>query len=232
VLSSTGKTCTTSATTCTVSGLTNNVAVTFTVTARNADGLGAASASSNSVTPSSNTATITVTGSTLIGTGKNLSLSVTTGGTPKSTVTVSGLPAWMAFTPGTGNKGGTGKLAGVGPASGGVYTVTVHANNGSGPDSTQVVTVNVLAITSPAAVTFTKGTPGSFTVTTSGGAITGTVLSGVVSSHLSGLTFHDNGNGTATVSGTPTSKATSHGITVQATSGGVTVSQSLSVTIG
>jgi hypothetical protein len=173
-----------------------------------------------------------VTGATVIAAGKALKLAVATGGTPKATVTASGVPAWVAFTPGTGGKAGTAKIAGVGPATGGVYTLTVHANNGSGPDTTQVVTVDVLAVTSPATATFTKGTPGSVTITTAGGAVSGTVLSATVSSHLAGLTFHDNGNGTATLSGTPASTAKSTNVKVTVTSGGVTVSQSLAVTIG
>jgi hypothetical protein len=57
------------------------------------------------------------------------------------------------------------------------------------------------------------------------------VVAATLSSHLGGLTFHDNGNGTATLSGTPASTAKTGVVTVTATSGGVTVTQQLTVTI-
>jgi len=56
------------------------------------------------------------------------------------------------------------------------------------------------AFTSPASTTFTVGTPGSFTVTTSGSSIPSLSESG---SLPSGVSFADNHDGTATLSGNP-----------------------------
>ena len=231
VLATTGKTCTTSATTCTLTGLANGASISFTVSAVNADGTGPASGSSNSVVPSSNTATITSAASTTLAGGKNLSFTITTAGTPKPVVTVSGLPSWLTFAPGTKAKAGTGKLAGKAPATGGAYTLLVHANNGVGPDTVETFTVNVLAFTSAGTAAFDKGSAGSFTVTTDGG-LSGVALSATLSTKLAGLTFHDNGNGTATLSGTPGSKDKTATVNVTATSGTVSTTQKLSVTIG
>ena len=230
-LSSSGKTCVTASTSCTVTGLANDVAVSFTVVARNADGIGAASASSNSVIPSSNSATITSAASMSLAAGKHMQVTITTGGTPKATLSATGLPSWVSFTPGTGRKAGTAALWAMGPAAGGTFSLTIHANNGVGPDTTQVFTIHVLAITSSATANFTKGTPGSFTVRTSGGSAA-VALSATISSHLGGLTFHDNGDGTGTLSGTPRSTAKTTNVKVTATSGSVTVTQTLQVIIG
>jgi IPT/TIG domain len=56
------------------------------------------------------------------------------------------------------------------------------------------------AITSPASTTLTAGTPGSFTVTTTGSPAPALTESGTLPS---GVTFTDNGDGTATLAGTP-----------------------------
>lgn len=51
---------------------------------------------------SSNTATITSPSSYAFGASKKATINVTTGGTPKGAVSVSGLPAWLHFTAGAG----------------------------------------------------------------------------------------------------------------------------------
>ena len=219
------------ATSATVTGLTNGTTYTFTVTATNAHGTGAPSGDSNAVTPSSNTATISVTGIEAVAAGKKVKLSVTTGGTTPAAVSVTGLPGWLQLVTGTGRKLGTATISGTAPTSGGVVNFTVHANNGVGPDTTQDVTVQVLAISSPPAVSFTKGAASSFTVTTAGEFEGGAALTASVGTHLAGLTFHDNGNGTATLSGTPAAKDKSATLTVTASAGSIKVKQKLVITI-
>jgi len=164
--------------------------------------------------------------------------------TRQATVTVVAAPVITSFAPAlativTGNSttltaafsGGTGSVSnGVGAVSSGTpvtisptatttYTLTV-TNTATTPatvTSTATVTVDVPpAITSAGSTSFVIGTPGSFTVVTTGnptaslnavGALPGTV------------TFHDNGNGTATISGTATGSATSYPITITASNG-------------
>jgi hypothetical protein len=181
---------------------------------------------------SSNTATITSAASVQIAAGKKVNFTVTTGGHPAATVTVSGLPAWMTFKALTGNKSGTAKLAGVGPAGGGNFTLTVHANNGQFADTTQAFTVHVLAISSSASANFSKsgGAGQSFTITTTG-AGSGVTLAATLGGDQAGLTFHDNGNGTATISGQPLATARTHTVMVTATSGAAHVTQKLAVGI-
>ena len=95
--------------------------------------------------------------------------------------------------------------------AGGTASIDYHSNTTLGPDNDSVTLDNgtvtdVLEVDEPPAITsantahFTIGQAGSFTVTTTGypnAAITET------GSLPSGLTFHDNGNGSATISGTP-----------------------------
>ena len=184
------------------------------------------------LTVTSNTAAIDSGASTQIAAGRKVHFTVTTTGHPAATLSAVGLPAWMTFKPGKGTKAGTAKLGGVGPAVGGNYSFTIHANNGIGPDVTQTFTVHVLAISSAAAANFSKSGPAtqSFTITT-----TGVGAGASISVHLTGaeagLTFQDLGNGTAVISGKPLASASTHTITVKATSGAATVKQRLAIGI-
>jgi hypothetical protein len=127
---------------------------------------------------------------------------LTTSGFPIPTLSESGaLPAGVTFTSGGG---GTATIAGI-PAAGtqGMYPLTITAQNGMSPPATQVFTLTVNeapAITSTNSAIFTVGTAGTFTVTTSGfptPTLTGT------GALPTGVTFTDNGNGTATIGGVP-----------------------------
>jgi hypothetical protein len=128
---------------------------------------------------------------------------VTAIGAPTPALTLSGaLPSGVTF---LDNGNGTGTLSGTPAAgTGGVHALTFTAANGVLPDGTQAFTLNVNetpAITSAAAATFTIGTPGTFTVTTSGLPLPAIAVGGVALP--AGLTFVDNLNGTGTLSGTP-----------------------------
>ena len=197
---------------------------------------------SNGVTPSatqnftltvtSNTATITSADSVQIAAGKKINFTVTTAGHPAATVSAVGLPDWMQLTPGIHSKAGTAKLGGVGPAAGGTYTFSLHANNGVGPDTTQTFTVYVLAFSSAGATNFSKSGPAtqSFTITTTGAAA-GVTITATLGGDEGGLSFHDHGNGTATISGQPYPTDRTHSINVTATSGASTTKQKLAIGI-
>ncbi|MGD0392821.1 MAG: putative Ig domain-containing protein, partial [Acidimicrobiales bacterium] len=110
------------------------------------------------------------------------------------------LPSGVTF---TNNGNGTATLAGT-TSAGGAYPITISAVNGTGT-TTQAFTLNVAAvpaITSAASTTFTVGQAASFTVTTSGNPTPALTDAGTLPS---GVTFTDNGNGTATLTGTLTS---------------------------
>jgi len=81
------------------------------------------------------------------------------------------------------------------------------------------------AITSASSTTFTVGTAGSFTVTTTGSPTPSLTESGTLPS---GVTFTNNGNGTATLSGTPASgTGGTYTLTITASNGvGTPASQS------
>jgi hypothetical protein len=103
------------------------------------------------------------------------------------------------------NGNGTATISGIpGVGTAGSYPITITANNSVAPNATQTFTLGVVlvqapAITSANSVTFTAGTNSTFTVTTTGSptpALTKNVAL------PSGVNFTDNGNGTATISGT------------------------------
>src|SRR4051794_5277204 len=114
------------------------------------------------------------------------------------------LPGGVTF---VNNNNGTATLAGTPNAgSGGVYAITITADNGVSPNASQNFTLTVNqppAITSANNITFTTNVPGAFTVTTTGfptGASMAITESGALPA---GVTFTNNINGAATLAGTP-----------------------------
>src|SRR4029077_442388 len=93
----------------------------------------------------------------------------------------------------------------------GTYPLVITASNGNLPDAMQNFTLTVQAtppvlqapaITSAATSTFTVGIPGAFAITTTGTPTSQVSLTGPRPSWLS---YVDNGDGTASLSGTPDS---------------------------
>ena len=154
---------------------------------------------------------------------------VTTSGFPAPAVTKKGpLPSGVTFT-GIGN--GTATISGNPKATeGGTYIVTITASNDQGTvTQTFTLTVNqVPAITSHASTTFTAGDSGAFTVTTRGFPLPSLTETGGLPT---GVTFTDNGDGTATISGVPAAGG-SYLILITAASLAGSTSQWLTVTVG
>jgi hypothetical protein len=178
-----------------------SVAGTFPITFKATNGIGNPATQSFTVTVDASPA-ITSGSSAAFTTGTVGSFTVTTTGIPTPTVSESGpLPSGVTF---TNNGNGTATLAGT-PAAGtdGTYDLTLTAANGVGSPATQsfVLTVSSApAITSADNTAFIVGTSGSFTVTTGSSPTPAITESG---SLPNGVTFADNGNGTATLAGTP-----------------------------
>ena len=175
---------------------------------------------------SANNATFTV--------GSPGTFTVTTTGFPTPTIARGGvaLPSGVSF---VDNGNGTGTLSGTpGAGTGGTYAITFTATNvvGSTPAQTFTLTIQQApVITSANNVTFTVGTPGTFTVTTTGFPAPSIALGGVALP--TGVSFVDNGNGTGTLSGTPgAGTGGTYAITFTATNAaGSTPAQSFTLTI-
>jgi len=145
---------------------------------------------------------ITSAASTTFTVGAAGSFAVTSSANPASALSETGaLPSGVTF---VDNGSGSATLAGTpDPTTGGVYQITINATNGNLPDAHQSFTLTVdeaSSITSAAATTFTVGSAGSFDVTTIGYPDPALTRTGALPS---GVTFTDNGDGTATLSGTP-----------------------------
>jgi hypothetical protein len=178
---------------------------------------------------------ITSIGSDTVPGGSPFSYAVTAAGTPTPALGLSSqtsLPAGVTF---TDNLDGTATLAGASSVAPGVYTSTLQAANGVSPDATQAFTLTVApqgapSITSSAGTTVTAGTAmAPFTITTSGFPAPALTRKGPLPA---GVTFTDNHNGTATISGNP--KAGAGGIyvlTITATDGQGTAAQTFSLVV-
>ena len=127
---------------------------------------------------------------------------------PSATISYTGaLPSGINFTP---NSDGTATINGTASAgSEGSYPINITASNGTLPDASQIFTITIQdappvlvapAITSDASTSFTVGTAGIFTIVTTGSPTPTLTLDGAQPAWLS---FVDNTDGTATLSGTP-----------------------------
>jgi titin len=203
-----GLTCATATTGCTVSGLTNGTAYTFTVTATNAVGTGAASAPSNSVTP----ATVPGAPTSVVATRGNAQATVSwtapasDGGSPITGYTVTSSPGSFTCTTAT-----TGCTVG-GLTNGTAYTFTVTATNDVGTGAASAPSNSVTPATVPGAPTGATAVRGNaqatvswtapasnggsaitgYTVTSNPGSFTCSWTSGPLTCIVTGLT-----NGTA-----------------------------------
>ncbi len=167
--------------------------------------------------------------------GSGFSYAVTATGTPTPTLSLSPpsiLPAGVTF---TDNGDGTATLAGATSVAPGVYTFTLQADNGVSPNATQAFTLTVAApgapdITSSPGVTILAGTAMSpFTVTTTGFPVPSLARKGPLPA---GVTFVDNDNGTATISGNPkASQGGTYVLTVMASSDQGTATQTFTLVV-
>jgi len=163
--------------------------------------------------------------------GVSGTFTVETSGYPGATLSETGaLPAGVAFTPGPN---GTASISGT-PQKGtaGSYTVTITAANQVQPQATQQFTLNVDRAPkskSAASKTFTAGTAGTFTVKAAGFPKPALTETGALPK---GITFVDNGNGTATLAGTPAAGSVGdHRFTIIATNSLGSARQTFSLTV-
>ena len=204
----------------------------LTITASNGIGSDASQSFTLNVSSTAFAPTITSAAGTTFQEGSSGSFTVTTTGEPSAQLSESGpLPTGVTF---VDNGDGTASLSGT-PAVGsdGVYPITIDATNGVSPDASQSFTLTVNAapdITSASAATFVTGTSGSFTVTSTGFPTAALSATGNLPS---GVTFTDNGDGTATIAGTPAaSDSGTYPITIDATNGvSPDASQSFTLTV-
>jgi autotransporter-associated beta strand protein len=134
--------------------------------------------------------------------GTTGTFTVTSTGSPTAALSETGaLPGGVTF---VDNGNGTATLSGRPDAgTGGVYEFTITADNGVGSAADQSFALTVdqaPAITSSGSTTFAVGTTGAFTVTATGFPASSLSETGALPG---GVTFVDNGNGTATLSGIP-----------------------------
>ena len=210
-----GQTCTTTgATTCIITGLANGTTYSIAVVAHTTVGASGVSAPA-SVTPGRGVA-FTSDPSETVTFGVAFSFTVTTSGSPPPRITKSGkLPPRVRFTP---HNDGTATIAGTPRGdAGGVYSLTLTAKNRSGT-ATQAftLTVNRAPVLKKTRTLRAKvGAAVDWIITAKGYPVPALTESGPLPV---GLTFTDNGNGTAAITGTPAAGSGGrYSITVTAT---------------
>ena len=173
---------------------------------------------------------ITSAASTTFTVGSLGTYTVVATGNPTPTLSLAGtVPAWLSIGSTTGILTGTPPNLGTGPYT---FNFTVDASNGISPDFMQSFTLTVdqaPAITSVANTTFVTETNGAFTVITTGNPTSSLSESGSLPDDV---TFADNGNGTATLSGTPAfGTGGSYQITITASNTVSSIQQTFTLTV-
>lgn len=167
-----------------------------------------------------------------IGEALNFNITTSPGSLPDVTV-VGDLPAGIEL---VYNNDGTASLVGT-PLGGtqGTYVVTIVADYGLETPTTQEFTLTVtnnattLGFTSAARDVEAYGVPFSYTVSTSGSPVPAITKKGALPA---GVTFTDNGDGTATIAGTATRAAAGdYPLTLKAKNSEAIVTQSFTLTI-
>jgi hypothetical protein len=148
-------------------------------------------------------------------------------GFPKPMLSATGLPAGLDL-----NGTGTAKITGTAhDSTGGEYDATVRASNGIGADATKQVHVLVREapeLDGPEAVRFVAGSNRVAVFSSDGYPTADLSVSGDLPD---GISFHDNGNGSASLSGTASESAVgTYAVTVKA-SNGVAADSELHVSI-
>ncbi len=154
--------------------------------------------------------------------GTTTGIALTVAGFPHPVVSAEGLPAGLSVD-------GDAITGTPEPGTGGVHEVVLSATNGVGDDATATTTLTVEEATSvdgPAAVRFVTGREGTFTYAAGGFPVANLSVTGALPD---GVTFVDNGDGTATLEGTPTAVG-ERTVTVRAANG-IGADASLEVTI-
>lgn len=176
--------------------------------------------------------TITSGDNTSVEEGSSFDFTVTTSGDPTPTVSEVGtLPNGVYFSP---NNDGTADLSGSSAGgTAGSYPITFTASNSYGAYSTQnfvlTITASAPAITSAASYQVNARDQANFTVTTTGAPAPSITETGNLPT---GMTFTDNGDGTATFTGqaSPTNQGY-YFITITATNDTGSVSQNFVLTV-
>ena len=206
--------------TITFTGLTNGTAYTFTVTATNSVGTGAASAPSNSVTP------CTVPGAPTIGTATagNAQATITftapasNGGSAITSYTATSSPG--GFT-GTISQAGSGTITITGLTIGTAYTFIVKATNAGGAGAASAASNSVIPFAVPGAPTIGTATAGNaqatviFTAPASNGG--SAITSYTATSSPGGIKSALNQAGSGTITFTGLTNGTAYTFTVTAT---------------
>ncbi len=169
--------------------------------------------------------------------GAAFSFTVTATGYPTPTLTSATMPPGLSF---SDNGNATGTLSGATTVSVGTYAVTLNAANGAGT-ATQTIALMVNAakpaeavpsFTSVATAAATAGVAFSFTVATVDSPTAYATNLTHVGALPAGVSFSNNGNGTAVLTGTPTAASGgTYTVTFKATNVAGTTTQSFGLTV-